>query len=63
MATTKRCTKCKEVKGIDQFHKQWDSKDGHKIYCKSCISKEGKEYYLRKKGVKLCKCCKGKGYV
>lgn len=35
-STTKRCTKCGEVKPLDQYPRRHDSRDGHAAQCKSC---------------------------
>jgi hypothetical protein len=37
---TKKCSKCKIVKPVDEFYKRSKSKDGHGGYCKNCL----KEY-------------------
>lgn len=37
---TKRCSKCGEAKGVDEFHKDRSKKDGLDHRCKSCV----KEY-------------------
>lgn len=34
---TKKCSKCKEVKPVTEFHKQCSHRDGLKSQCKSCI--------------------------
>jgi hypothetical protein len=39
-----RCSKCKEVKGLDQFN-TGNKKNGKSSFCKTCDSKRGKEYY------------------
>jgi len=36
---TKRCSKCGEVKPLDDFYRQSRSKDKHGAYCKSCADK------------------------
>lgn len=40
----KRCTKCSEVKSIDDFHLRTKSKDGHRPHCKVCAGKYDKAY-------------------
>jgi hypothetical protein len=32
----KRCSKCKEVKPLNEFHKRLDAPDGHRARCKAC---------------------------
>ena len=34
---TKRCSKCGEVKPINEFHKNKANKDGHRYSCKICL--------------------------
>ena len=36
---TKCCTKCKEVKPLDGFHKNKSRKDGYNGHCKQCLKK------------------------
>ena len=38
--TTKQCTKCKEVKSLDEFYNHPETKDGRQSRCKICVSKE-----------------------
>ena len=33
---TKRCSKCKQIKPISEFHKESANKDGHNRWCKKC---------------------------
>ena len=42
----KKCTKCKEVKSLDEFNNGKDSKDGKQFRCKIC----NKEYRKKNKG-------------
>ena len=35
---TKRCSKCREQKQIDEFCKEKKSKDGHRHWCKPCMN-------------------------
>ena len=42
--TEKRCTKCGEVKSIDEFSKCKNRKDGYRAECKSCVSSYNKKY-------------------
>lgn len=41
---TKKCSTCGEVKPINEFYKQRDSKDGLHSRCKCCKNKKQKEY-------------------
>lgn len=41
----KTCLKCREVKEINEFHKNKNFKDGCVNTCKKCISEQSKEYY------------------
>jgi hypothetical protein len=41
----KQCTKCKEIKSIDEFHKCKAHKDGHKTACKKCTCEASIKYY------------------
>lgn len=34
----KRCTKCKEMKALDAFHKNASRPDGRQIYCRPCMN-------------------------
>ena len=36
--TTKKCSKCGEVKPISEFYKSSSSKDGYQSYCKYCMN-------------------------
>lgn len=36
--TEKKCTKCLTIKPISEFQKQSRCKDGHRYYCKKCMS-------------------------
>lgn len=40
---TKRCSKCREVKLMDEFHRTKHKKDGRNSKCKACLSKIHKE--------------------
>ena len=46
---TKYCNKCKEIKNIDDFHKQKASRDGHHSICKECAKEYTKNYYSNNK--------------
>lgn len=43
----KKCTKCKKSKSIYNFHKDNSRKDNLFPWCKSCVSKHTKEWYLK----------------
>jgi 5-methylcytosine-specific restriction endonuclease McrA len=43
---TKNCTKCKEIKALDQFRKKASSKDGLRYWCKPCDNAASKRRYL-----------------
>jgi len=45
MQETKECTKCGEVKSLEDFNKRKDSKDGYRNQCKECREKAHKKYY------------------
>ena len=36
-AVTKRCTKCGEVKSLEEFHRDRRGKDGRRARCRSCV--------------------------
>lgn len=40
----KKCSKCNEYKSIELFHKDKNSKDGYKTWCKDCRKLETKKY-------------------
>lgn len=46
---TKRCVKCKEVKPLDQFHKNRARKDGHQDACKPCMCAMVRDHSAAKK--------------
>lgn len=41
----KKCSKCKEVKGVECFGKDKSSKDGLYAYCRFCGCEKAKEWY------------------
>lgn len=45
----KECAKCKEIKPIEQFSYNKNSKDGHGSYCKECMSIINKKYQKKYK--------------
>ena len=52
----KVCTKCKELKELNEFGKSILNKDGHQYHCKVCKSLYNKEYNTKNKdNIKICK--------
>jgi len=45
----KKCSKCKEWKGLDCFYNRKDSKDKKRLQCKECQKKHQKKYYQENK--------------
>jgi hypothetical protein len=45
----KKCSKCGEVKRLDEFGSQSDHTDGHASACKVCVKGKSAEYYLKHK--------------
>ena len=43
---TKKCGRCKQIKSVDNFHKNKKNKSGHACYCKECCSQEHKQIYI-----------------
>jgi len=43
----KRCRDCGELKALDEFPRNKNSKDGRHTYCKPCHNARGKETYTR----------------
>ena len=41
----KKCTKCKEVKSLNDFSNNSSKKDGKQSHCKKCRSKYQKQWY------------------
>ena len=41
----KTCTKCKEVKPFEAFHKDRTHSDGLRSFCKACVGKYTRTYY------------------
>lgn len=53
MQNTKICSKCKETKKHDDFHKKKNSKDGLISMCKSCKAISDKAYYFKNREKRL----------
>lgn len=45
----KKCSKCKELKSLEDFNKQKTGKGGLTSKCKDCQSHYGKEYFIKNK--------------
>jgi len=45
----KKCPKCKEVKGIDEFAKRHDTVDGREGYCIPCRREIANRYAAERK--------------
>lgn len=54
----KICNKCEKRKHLQEFHKCWRRKDGHKNTCKSCRNKTDKRFTKKYKNSKECSLCK-----
>ena len=46
---TKKCSKCKNTKNIDEFHTDKSRNDGHASYCKECDREYHRQHYLNHK--------------
>src|SRR5579864_2456523 len=42
--TEKACTKCGEVKPLDQFHRRSSARDGRQPYCAACATADALEW-------------------
>jgi len=49
MVKKKKCSKCGEVKGAEEFYEQPTGKDGLKAECKKCAAEQRKAYYEKNK--------------
>jgi hypothetical protein len=47
--TTKKCSKCEEVKPVAEYHKNKSSKDGLYCACKTCTNKRNRKYDSKNK--------------
>lgn len=48
----KKCTRCGEIKKLEEFGVRKSAKDGRKSGCKKCLNKLQKEFYKSEKGQK-----------
>lgn len=46
---TKRCSKCHEVKELQEFHRSSTNKDGRASRCKSCRNEDSRAYADRRR--------------
>lgn len=46
LVTMKKCTKCNKIKLLIQFHISKIFKDNHNNWCKNCIKKYRRNYYI-----------------
>lgn len=44
-SSSKRCTRCREIKPLDDFHRDKGKKDGRSSYCKECAVENAQIYY------------------
>lgn len=42
---SKPCSKCGEVKALDQFHKRSDTASGYRSHCKACVRKQNRGWH------------------
>lgn len=49
MKKTKKCSGCKEVKGLENFYKNKLTLDGRSNYCITCTKENSRKYHQRKK--------------
>lgn len=45
----KKCSSCKEVKRVEMFTKNKNTKDGYNVYCSDCSRNKNKESYKKNK--------------
>ena len=57
----KKCSKCDEMKELNEFYVKKTGKDNLMSQCKLCIKRYGEKY--RKKNVKVIKLRKQKYYI
>ena len=46
---TKKCSRCKSIKGVPEFNKNSTRKDGLADACKKCTREYGRKHYLKNK--------------
>lgn len=46
---TKQCTRCKEIRDANDFHRQTRSPSGRTAICKPCLKKYNAERYIKQK--------------
>ncbi len=51
--TTRKCTKCGEVKPLDGFHKDCRREGTFRRWCKSCVARAGRVTKLKKYGITI----------
>ncbi|MBU8732044.1 hypothetical protein KM915_18480 [Cytobacillus oceanisediminis] len=44
-STGKLCTKCKEWKPFEEYHKKKTTPDGYQFHCKECVKKYKRKHY------------------
>lgn len=47
LTTEKRCSVCREVRPVEDFHKLASASDGRMCRCKGCVRKKNNAYYAR----------------
>jgi len=65
MNENKKCTRCSEVKSLEEFSNRKYNRDGKSVYCKECVKKEREEQkqykiiynYVIPKDTKICNKC------
>ena len=55
----KHCYKCDITKSLNAFYRNAGRKDGHAIWCKTCMSAYGKEYVSKHKKQQVIKTRRG----
>jgi hypothetical protein len=45
----KRCARCREVKPLEEFHRQTKASDGRQSWCKPCAARGSREDYAKHK--------------
>ncbi len=49
MTCSQECSRCKEVKSLDEFNRDKSRKDGRQRYCKTCRNASRREWNAKKK--------------